>query len=52
MGAPDLSIYASDPDLLRTRLKNPSDVNASTKMPNLGLKEDEIEALIAFINSK
>jgi cytochrome c2 len=52
MGAPNLSIYASDPEILRTRLRNPADVNTSTKMPNLGLKEDEIEALIAFINSK
>jgi cytochrome c2 len=52
MGAPDLSMYASDPEILHKRLKDPSTVKADTKMPNLGLKEVEIEALIAFINSK
>jgi cytochrome c2 len=52
MGAPDLSTYASDPEILHTRLKDPSAVKADTQMPNLGLKAVEIEALIAFITSK
>lgn len=52
MGAPDLSVYASDPQLLRTRLKDPTAVKADTQMPNLNLDEAEIEALVAFINSK
>jgi len=52
MGAPNLSVYANDPDVLRTRLKDPSAVKADTKMPNLGLNKEEIEALVAFLNSR
>jgi cytochrome c1 len=33
-------------------LKDPALVKSDTQMPNLNLAEDEIEALIAFINSK
>ena len=52
MGAPDLSNYSSHPEILAIRLKDPVAAKSDTKMPNLGLKETEIEALIAFINSK
>jgi cytochrome c2 len=52
MGAPDLSNYASAPEILFIRLKDPAAAKSDTKMPDLGLKETEIEALIAFINSK
>ena len=52
MGAPDLSSYSSAPEILSIRLKDPAAAKSDTKMPNLGLKETEIEALIAFINSK
>jgi cytochrome c2 len=52
MGAPDLSNYSSAPEILFIRLKDPAAAKSDTKMPNLGLKETEIEALIAFINSK
>ena len=52
MGAPDLSNYSSAPEVLFIRLKDPAAAKSDTKMPNLGLKEAEIEALIAFINSK
>jgi cytochrome c2 len=52
MGAPDLSNYSSAPEILSIRLKDPAAARSDTKMPNLGLKETEIEALIAFINSK
>ena len=52
MGAPDLSHYSAHPDVLFIRLKDPVAAKSDTKMPNLGLKETEIEALIAFINSK
>ncbi|HSL42981.1 MAG TPA: cytochrome c [Anaerolineales bacterium] len=52
MGAPDLSRYSSSPELLFIRLKDPASAKSDTKMPNLELKEAEIEALIAFINSK
>ncbi|HSL29004.1 MAG TPA: cytochrome c [Anaerolineales bacterium] len=52
MGAPNLSNYSSAPEILFIRLKDPAAAKSDTKMPNLGLKETEIEALIAFINSK
>jgi cytochrome c2 len=52
IGAPDLSNYSSAPEILFIRLKDPAAARSDTKMPNLGLKEAEIEALIAFINSK
>jgi cytochrome c2 len=52
IGAPDLSNYSSHPEVLLIRLKDPVAAKSDTKMPDLGLKETEIEALIAFINSK
>jgi cytochrome c2 len=48
-GAPDLSRYQPAPDFVRTWLKDPQAVRPATKMPNLGLHKDEIEALIAFL---
>lgn len=52
MGAPNLSNFKGDAEVLRARLKDPASVKSDTKMPDLGLKKTEIEALIAFINSK
>ena len=52
MGAPNLSNYSSSPEILAIRLKDPAAAKSDTKMPNLELTKDEIEALIAFINSK
>ena len=52
MGAPDLSNYSAHHDVLFVRLKDPVAAKSDTRMPNLGLKETEIEALIAFINLK
>jgi len=52
MGATDLSKFSASPEALRLRLKDPTLVKSDTKMPNLGLSAAEIEALIAFINSK
>jgi len=52
MGAPDLSKFSASPEVLRLRLKDPTLVKSDTQMPNLHLADDEIEALIAFINSK
>ena len=52
MGAPDLSSYSSAPEILFIRLKDPAAAKSDTKMPQLGLKQTEIEALVAFINSK
>ena len=52
MGATNLSNFSASPEALRMRLKDPSSVKSDTQMPDLGLSEAEIEALIAFINSK
>jgi hypothetical protein len=52
MGAPDLSNYSSAPEILFIRLKDPAAAKSDTKMPQLNLKQTEIEALVAFINSK
>jgi mono/diheme cytochrome c family protein len=52
IGAPNLSSYSSAPEILFIRLKDPAAAKSDTQMPNLGLKETEIEALVAFINSK
>jgi len=48
---PDLSTFTASPDYLRTWLKDPQTVKPNTQMPDLELRETEIEALIAFINS-
>ncbi|MCQ3938306.1 MAG: hypothetical protein DPW18_14840 [Chloroflexi bacterium] len=52
MGAPNLTSFSASEEVLRLRLKDPASVNSNTKMPDLNLSEAEIEALIAFINSK
>ena len=52
MGATNLSNFTASPEILFLRLKDPAAAKSDTKMPNLGLKETEINALIAFINSK
>ncbi len=52
MGATDLSKFSASPEVLFIRLKDPTAAKSDTKMPNLGLKKEVIEALIAFINSK
>jgi cytochrome c2 len=50
-GNPDLTTYRWNADYLRTWLKDPAAVKPNTAMPNLGLKSDEIEALIAFLSA-
>jgi mono/diheme cytochrome c family protein len=52
MGAPDLSKFSANPEVIAMRLKDPTSVKSDTKMPNLGLSEEEVEALVAFLNSK
>lgn len=52
MGAPDLSKFSASPEVLRIRLKDPKLAKSDSQMPNLNLSDEEIEALIAFINSK
>jgi mono/diheme cytochrome c family protein len=49
---PDLSAYRNDAAFLQTWLKDPQAVKANTEMPNLGLKAEEIEALVKFINGE
>ncbi len=51
-GATNLSSFSASPEILRIRLKDPSAAKSDTQMPQLNLSEAEIEALIAFINSK
>jgi cytochrome c2 len=48
---PDLTTYRWSADYLRAWLQNPVAVKPATAMPNLGLKRDEIEALIAFLST-
>ncbi len=50
-GAPDLTHYQPDPDFIRTWLKDPQALRPGTQMPNLRLKETEIEALLAFFQA-
>jgi len=50
-GNPDLTTNRWSVDYLRTWLQNPVAVKPNTYMPNLGLKRDEIEALIAFLSA-
>jgi mono/diheme cytochrome c family protein len=52
VGAPNLTNFSASPEALRLRLKDPSAVKSDTWMPDLNLSDIEIEALIAFINSK
>lgn len=51
-GAPNLTNFSANPEVIAMRLKDPTSVKSDTGMPNLNLKESEIEALVAFINSK
>jgi hypothetical protein len=52
MGATNLSNFSANPEVLFMRLKDPASVKSDTQMPNLELRQEEIEALVAFINSK
>ncbi|HMK07486.1 MAG TPA: c-type cytochrome [Anaerolineales bacterium] len=47
---PDLSHYRNDPAFLARWLADPAAVRAATGMPDLGLSEGEIRALIAFLD--
>jgi cytochrome c2 len=48
---PDLTHYPANAEFLRTWLKDPRAIRPNTWMPNLELKQDEIEALIAFLSA-
>lgn len=47
---PDLTNLTASPDYLRLWLKDPKAAKSNAQMPNLELKANEIEGLIAFIN--
>lgn len=49
--APVLTAYPADPAYLRAWLHNPQALKPTTTMPNLGLSDAEITALIAFLKS-
>lgn len=51
-GAPNLSTPKYDPAYLRVWLKDPKAVKPKTRMPDLGLKATEIDALAAFLTQK
>jgi cytochrome c2 len=48
---PNLTHPSLSADYLRQWLKDPQALKPATEMPNLNLKSDEIEALIAFLTS-
>ena len=51
LGAPDLTHYTPDPDFVRRWLRDPAAVRPGTAMPNLRLSDDEIEGLLAFLQT-
>jgi hypothetical protein len=50
-GAPDLTNYQPDPAFVREWLRDPAAVRPGTEMPDLDLTDDEIEALLAFLQT-
>lgn len=46
---PNLTYYRADPEFLQRWLRNPQSIRPNTRMPNLNLRPDEIDALIAFL---
>lgn len=52
IGAPDLTHYRPDPAFVRQWLRDPEAVRPNTDMPNLNLSEEEIEALLAFLEEQ
>lgn len=49
---PSLTHYTNDPAFLRRWLRDPAAVKPGTQMPNRGLADAEIDALIAFLNAR
>ena len=48
---PNLTRLQANPDFLQKWLRDPSAVKPGTQMPTLGLRDDEINALIAFLKT-
>jgi cytochrome c1 len=51
IGPPDLTHYQPDPAFVRRWLRDPQAVRPATEMPDLNLSEEEIEALLAFLQT-
>ena len=51
LGAPDLTHYQPDAAFVRRWLRDPAAVRPDTAMPNLHLSDEEIEALLAFLQT-
>ena len=49
--APDLTVNKFTADYLRSWLKEPAAIKPKTPMPNLNLKPEEIEVLVAFLQA-
>ena len=49
---PDLSDYAAVPEYLALWLADPRSVRSDAQMPDLGLDDDEIQALIEFLSTE
>lgn len=47
---PDLTLYRNDAAFLQRWLTDPASVRPGTQMPRLGLSDQEIEDLVAFLN--
>jgi cytochrome c oxidase subunit 2 len=50
-GPPNLTDYDPEPTFVRRWLADPQAVRPGTEMPDLNLSDEEIEALIAFLES-
>lgn len=51
VAGPNLTDYRPEPEFLRRWLRAPQAVRPDTEMPDVGLSETEIEALIAFLDA-
>jgi cytochrome c2 len=49
---PDLTSYQGNPEFLRGWLADPAAMKKGTQMPDLQLRDEEIEALIAFLTAE
>jgi cytochrome c oxidase subunit 2 len=49
--APDLTRYQPNPDFVRRWLRDPQTARPGTIMPDLNLSGDEVEALLAFLQT-
>ncbi len=47
---PNLTNYVPKPEFLRIWLRDPAAVRPETRMPDLDLSEEEIDALVAFLS--